>query len=109
MKSYIPPESHEPVIIPITDELDLHLFQPREIPDLLDSYLEACVEKGIKEVRIVHGKGTGVLKERVWSLLRRDPRVLEVKGAPAECGGWGACCVRLRSDPSASSINPPSL
>ena len=52
----------EPVELPITDELDLHTFRPHEIGDLLPDYLEACREKGIFTVRVVHGKGTGTLR-----------------------------------------------
>lgn len=63
----------EPVRIPITGELDLHTFAPSEVRDLLDAYLEACVEKGISNIRIIHGKGTGTLRETVHAHLRRSP------------------------------------
>ncbi|MEJ2659345.1 MAG: Smr/MutS family protein [Desulfobacteraceae bacterium] len=85
----------EPVEIPIDGILDLHTFNPRELPLLIDDYLEACREKGIFSVRIIHGKGTGVQKARVRSLLRKHPLVREFKDAPAEAGGWGATVVEL--------------
>lgn len=86
----------EPIVVPIEDVLDLHTFHPRELPDLLDDYLEACAAKGFAQVRIVHGKGHGVLKRRVRSLLERHPRVAACGDAPPEAGGWGATLVHLR-------------
>jgi hypothetical protein len=86
----------EPVVVPITDVLDLHTFRPREVPDLLDDYLTACVEKGILDVRIVHGKGRGILRERVRYILERHRLVVHFETAPAGAGGWGATRVRLR-------------
>ena len=86
----------EPIEHPIGDVIDLHVFLPREVPDLLDDYFEACVERDILEVRIVHGKGTGALRERVHAILRRHPRVAAFGAAPAGGGGWGATLVRLR-------------
>ena len=62
--------------MPITDELDLHHFQPREIGSLVPEYLEAAQAAGFARVRVVHGKGTGVLRERVHAILRRHPAVL---------------------------------
>ena len=85
----------EPINIPITDVLDLHTFQPKEVPDLLDDYFAACIEAGIFSVRIIHGKGTGVLKERVHRILQRHPQVTSFGKAPAETGGWGATLVEL--------------
>jgi DNA-nicking Smr family endonuclease len=52
----------EPVILPIEDVIDLHTFKPKEVPDLLDDYFQACVEAGIYSVRVIHGKGQGILK-----------------------------------------------
>ena len=84
--------------MPISDVLDLHTFQPREVPELLDDYLTACAAKGILEVRIVHGKGSGILRERVHHILSRHRLVARFKAAPAWAGGWGATLVRLRAD-----------
>lgn len=85
----------EPVIFPIEDVLDLHTFVPREIPDLLVDYLAACREKGIHEVRIIHGKGSGTLRKRVRSVLGKIAYVLAFEDAPLEAGGWGATIVTL--------------
>ena len=86
----------DPVEIPITDELDLHTFRPQEVKDLIDDYLEACLEKGIYSVRIIHGKGTGVLKRRVGAILAKHRLVEDYSDAPPEAGGWGATRVWLR-------------
>jgi DNA-nicking Smr family endonuclease len=86
------------VKIPIEDVLDLHTFHPREIPDLLCDYFSACIDKGIFFVRIIHGKGKGVLKKRVRSLLRENRMVESFKDAPPESGGWGAVLVELKKD-----------
>jgi len=88
----------EPVNIPITDSLDLHTFNPRELPALLDDYFEACIEVGLFSVRIIHGKGTGVLRDRVHSLLRKNTHVLSFKLASPEAGGWGATVVELKKN-----------
>ena len=84
--------------VPIDGVLDLHTFQPKEISDLLPDYLSLCVEKGILKVRIIHGKGHGILKARVHSLLKKNPLVIKFSDAPAESGGWGATLVELRPD-----------
>ena len=78
------------------DTLDLHTFSPREVAPLLDDFLDLCEQAGIGRARIIHGKGMGVLRQRVRALLARDPRVLSYHDAPADAGGWGATVVRLR-------------
>ena len=93
----------EPVEIPIDGNLDLHLFKPREVPDLLDDYFQECIRRGIYEVRVIHGKGTGVLKKRVHSHLSKHPQVASFGEAPPEAGGWGATLVTLRKDPPVDS------
>jgi DNA-nicking Smr family endonuclease len=85
----------KPVEVPIDGVLDLHTFNPRELPFLIDDYLEACRKEGILTVRIIHGKGTGVQKARVRSLLAKHPLVRRFGDAPAEVGGWGATVVEL--------------
>ena len=85
----------EPIELPIEDVLDLHTFLPSDLPMLVDDYLEACIEKGYPSVRIVHGKGKGVLRERLHAILRRDKRVASFRLAPPEAGGWGATIVDL--------------
>ena len=89
------PDAMEPVAVPIDGTLDLHTFNPRELPDLLNEYLSVCKEKGILQVRIIHGKGKGIQRARVHSLLAKNPHVREFKSAPEESGGWGATLVAL--------------
>ncbi len=86
----------EPVEIPIDGILDLHLFSPKEVKPLLEEYLAACREKGILEVRIVHGKGTGSLRRSVESILSRIPFVVRSWTASERDGGWGATWVALQ-------------
>jgi len=86
----------EPVVIPIQDFIDLHAFQPKEIPSAVEEYLEQCLPAGFREVRIVHGKGTGVQRNIVRSILEKHPAVLFFRDAPAEAGGWGATVVFLK-------------
>ena len=86
----------QPIKVPIEDILDLHTFQPREIPELLEDYFAECLTAGIYSVRIIHGKGKGIQKKRVQSLLKKNPLVLSFKDAPAGAGGWGATVVELK-------------
>jgi DNA-nicking Smr family endonuclease len=86
----------EPIELPIDGILDLHTFHPRDLPDLLDDYLQACREAGILSVRIIHGKGSGVLKQRVHSILKKDQRIRSFQDAPPEAGGWGATIAALK-------------
>jgi dsDNA-specific endonuclease/ATPase MutS2 len=92
----LPGEGSDPVQLPITDELDLHSFRPAEVADVVRDYLDAAYAKGIRELRIIHGRGIGVQRRTVQVLLGRDPRVVAFGDAPAEAGGWGATWVRLR-------------
>jgi len=85
-----------PVALPIDGTLDLHAFLPREIGTLVPDYLAACRERGILQVRIVHGKGTGSLRQTVHALLSRLPEVASFRTAPEDAGGWGATLVDLR-------------
>lgn len=87
------------IVVPINGVLDLHTFAPGEIKSLMQDYIDACVEKGIYDLRIIHGKGGGVLRARVRSLLAGDPRVRQISDAPVEAGGWGATLVTLNRRP----------
>jgi dsDNA-specific endonuclease/ATPase MutS2 len=78
------------VELPIDGTLDLHTFRPGDVKDLLPEYLALCREKGILKVRIIHGKGTGALRETVYSILKRLPGVVSYRLAGEEGGGWGA-------------------
>ncbi len=85
-----------PVRIPITGELDLPTFAPRDISAVVTAYLEACLERRILTVRIIHGKGTGTLRETVHALLRRSPLVASFRLGDETSGGWGATLVALK-------------
>jgi dsDNA-specific endonuclease/ATPase MutS2 len=78
------------------DELDLHTFRPRDVPELVPDYLEEAAARGFREVRIVHGKGTGVLRTTVHAILERHPLVESFRLADERRGGWGATIVFLR-------------
>jgi hypothetical protein len=85
----------EVVQVPIDGTLDLHHYAPREVGELVDEYLDACRERDILDVRIVHGKGKGVLRKTVWARLERNPAVAHFELAGHGGGSWGATEVRL--------------
>lgn len=85
-----------PIQIPIDGTLDLHNFQPREVKDLVSEYLVECQKRGIQQVRIIHGKGMGVLQRTVHSVLGRSPGVISFQFADEGRGGWGATIVNLQ-------------
>ena len=89
----------EPVVVPITDELDLHTFAPREIPSVVEEYVRACREKGILRLRLVHGRGKGVQRAEVRRTLRSLPGVASFADAPPFAGGWGATVIDLTPEP----------
>lgn len=89
-------ENSCPVEFPINGTLDLHTFNPKDVKELLPHYLEACRGKGINEVRVIHGKGTGMLRETVHSILKKIPAVAAFKLAGEDAGGWGATLVLLK-------------
>jgi dsDNA-specific endonuclease/ATPase MutS2 len=86
----------EPVEIEITDIFDLHTIPPRDVKRVVEEYLELAREKGFPVVRIIHGKGIGVQREMVRTILARTDFVLDWTDAPPEAGGLGATIVRLR-------------
>lgn len=89
-------EEPEPVVVPIEDALDLHPFAPRDIPSVVESYLEAARETGFREVRLIHGRGTGFQRSRVRDVLSKSPLVESFRDAPPGRGGWGATLAVLR-------------
>lgn len=94
MEDNVDPE--EPIRIPVEDTIDLHTFLPQEVSSLLEDYLSECVAAGIFEVRIVHGKGKGMLREKVHSFLRHSPLVAAFVLADERAGSWGATLVSLK-------------
>jgi len=76
--------------------LDLHAFAPRDIPSVVSEYLEAAHARGFTEVRLIHGRGIGVQRGIVQSLLARHPLVAAFADAPPDRGGFGATIVRLK-------------
>jgi dsDNA-specific endonuclease/ATPase MutS2 len=85
-----------PVRIPITDVFDLHTVPPRDVEPIVEEYLEEAQRLGLKALRIIHGRGIGVQREIVRSILARTVFVESFGDAPAEAGGWGATLVTLR-------------
>lgn len=95
------PESDPVHEVPIEDAFDLHPYRPSDVIRMLDAYLDAALEKGLLEVRLIHGKGKGVQRAQVQAFLDRDPRVIRWQSAPPTRGGWGATLAWLeepRSD-----------
>ena len=90
------PPFSDPVVLPLEDSIDLHPFQPRDIPSVVEEYLQQCIDAGILEVRLIHGKGKGVQRNVVRSVLEKHPAVASFHDAPAEAGSWGATVVTLR-------------
>lgn len=89
-------EANDDVIhLPIDGVLDLHTFNPKEVASLVDEYLGACVDKDIYEVRIIHGKGKGVLRRTVHGLLKNHSLVMEFK-LDTGPSSWGTTIVRLK-------------
>ncbi|NIQ12788.1 MAG: Smr/MutS family protein [Gammaproteobacteria bacterium] len=88
-------EHNEPTEFPIDGILDLHTFHPGDVKELIPEYLHACREKEIYRVRIIHGKGTGVLRRIVHSCLDKEPLVTEYHLAGSSEGSWGATIAYL--------------
>jgi len=85
-----------PVEYPIDGTLDLHLFQPRDIREVVTDYIDACLERGIYSLRIIHGKGIGVQREIVHSILKKHPAVAAFRHEGGTGGSWGATVVDLK-------------
>jgi dsDNA-specific endonuclease/ATPase MutS2 len=97
-------DTHNPfpdvVIIPFKDFLDLHSIPPSQVRDVVEDYIEEAHRRGVHSVRIIHGKGIGVQREMVRSILSRSKIVIEFADAPPDFGGWGATVARLKSERS---------
>jgi dsDNA-specific endonuclease/ATPase MutS2 len=87
----------EPVVIEITDIFDLHTIPPREVKVVVEEYLREAQLRGFPVVRIIHGKGIGVQRQMVRTILARTPFVIDWTDAPPDAGGLGATIVRLSS------------
>jgi DNA-nicking Smr family endonuclease len=86
----------EPVTLPLTGDLDLHPFSPREIPSVVEEYVRACRARGLLRLRLAHGRGKGVQRAVVRRVLASMPEVVSFSDAAPEAGGWGATVVVLR-------------
>jgi len=94
-----PEDSFDPfpdiVVVEITDVFDLHSIPPKQVRAVVEEYMEEAHKQGFRFVRIIHGKGIGVQREIVRSVLARKSYVVDFKDAPPEAGGWGATVVTL--------------
>ena len=88
--------SDEPVEYPIDGALDLHLFPPKDTEDVVQEYIKACLERDILQIRVVHGKGIGVKREIVHSILKKHPNVISYRHEGGSGGSWGATVVDLK-------------
>jgi DNA-nicking Smr family endonuclease len=89
--------------LPIDGTLDLHTFRPADAAEVVSEWLDACAEAGLREVRVVHGKGIGALRRTVQVALERHPAVASFRAAGEDGGGWGATLVTLREAGSPGS------
>ena len=93
----------ESIEYPIDGVLDLHVFAPQDVGSLVPEYVQACRERGILRIRIIHGKGKGVLRRRVHAILQKLPEVREYRLAGEDASSWGATIAWL------DAIPPPAL
>ncbi len=91
----VPPDA---IVMPISDELDLHHFRPKEVGSLVRDYIDECASRGIDRVRLIHGKGIGNLRRTVHAVLSKHPRVIDFELAGTARGSWGATIARIRVD-----------
>jgi len=91
------PDSDAPIIVPIEDSIDLHSFAPKEIPSVVEEYLREAHRRGFRDVRLVHGRGKGVQRAVVQTLLDGHPLVERFSDALPDAGGWGATVVVLKA------------
>jgi dsDNA-specific endonuclease/ATPase MutS2 len=88
----------DPIEFPIDGTLDLHQFQPREVRDVVKDYIDCCLEKKLFKLRIIHGKGIGVQREIVQSILKKHPAVESYRHEGGSGGSWGATVVDLKRE-----------
>jgi len=88
----------EPVIIPFRDVLDLHSIPPGQVREVVEDYVAEAHSRGVRFVRIIHGKGIGVQRETIRSILSPSSLVIDYSDAPPDAGGWGATVVTLKID-----------
>ena len=93
------------IVVPIEDAIDLHPFAPRDLLAVVESYLEEAQTRGFREVRLIHGRGTGYQRARVQQRLSDHPAVEEFWDAPPGRGGWGATVVVLRRAPQSDTLS----
>ncbi len=86
-------EDHE---LPIDGTLDLHTFAPRDVKSLVPDYIDECLARGITQIRIIHGKGTGTLRRIVHGILDEHPHVAGYRHEGGSGGSWGATVVDLK-------------
>ena len=82
--------------LPIDGVLDLHTFNPKDVKQLIPEYIETCLEKKIYNLRIIHGKGIGVLRETTHAILKKHPAVKSFRLDPEPGGSWGVTLVELK-------------
>ncbi len=90
-------QDDEPIEWEVDGTLDLHLFRPNETKVVVEEYIWACRERGITELRIVHGKGKGVQRDIVRGILSKHPDVVSFRHEDGSGGGWGATVVDIRA------------
>lgn len=88
----------DPVVIEFRDVLDLHSIPPKQVRAVVEEYLEEAHRRGFRYLRIIHGKGIGVQREMVRSILSRTSFVVDYQDAPMDAGSWGATIVTLQID-----------
>jgi DNA-nicking Smr family endonuclease len=93
----------DPVELPIDGVLDLHTFRPKDVKDVVLAYIDTCEERGVYELRIIHGKGIGQLRNTVHALLKKHPKVSQFSLASEHYGGSGATIVYLLRPSQAAS------
>jgi len=99
-------DADDPTILPVEDTLDLHRFSPRDVPDVVEEYLRSAREAGLREVRVIHGRGSGAQRATVHAVLARLPWVVRATEAPTDRGGWGATVVVLGDAGSGTTDAP---